>query len=60
MLELEIDGKKVQAPEGSMIIEAAALAGVEARLADGAPVVKAARCAALRAAMAEAGWGTRP
>ncbi|WP_319239042.1 NADH-quinone oxidoreductase subunit NuoG [uncultured Propionivibrio sp.] len=28
MLELEIDGKKVQAPEGSMIIEAAALAGV--------------------------------
>ena len=28
MLELEIDGKRVQAPEGSMIIEAAALAGV--------------------------------
>jgi len=28
MLELEIDGKKVRAPEGSMIIEAAALAGV--------------------------------
>ncbi len=28
MLELEIDGKTVRAPEGSMIIEAAALAGV--------------------------------
>ena len=28
MLELEIDGKRVQAPEGSMILEAAALAGV--------------------------------
>lgn len=28
MLELEIDGKKVRAPEGSMIIEAAEIAGV--------------------------------
>ena len=28
MLELEIDGKPVSAPEGSMIIEAAALAGI--------------------------------